>query len=53
MLHREKDRVNRVIQLGKEISVDNAELLGHWGRYACVVCAGYLEVALRLAVREY
>lgn len=55
MLHKERDRVHRVIQLGKEIPVDNdnAELLGHWGRYACIVCAGYLEVALRLVVREY
>ena len=53
MLHKERDRVNRVIDLGKQISLDDTELRGHWGRYACVVCAGYLEVALRLVIREY
>lgn len=46
MLHRERDRVIRIIELGKRLPIDDGELIGHWGRYACVSCAGYLESAL-------
>lgn len=53
MLHRERDRVKRVLELGKSLPLDDAEKIGHWGRYACVTCTGYLEVALRLVIRNY
>lgn len=52
MLHRERDRVNRVLDLGKNLPVDDDELIGHWGRYSCVTCAGYLETALRLVLQK-
>lgn len=53
MLHRERDRVKRVLELGKSLPLDDAEKIGHWGRYACVTCTGYLEVALRLVIQNY
>lgn len=53
MLHRERDRVKRVLELGKSLPLDDAEKIGHWGRYACVTCTGYIEVALRLVLQNY
>jgi RiboL-PSP-HEPN len=53
VLHKERDRVLNVIKLGVGIPIDNTDLLGHWGRYSCIVCAGYLEVALRQVIRDY
>lgn len=52
MLHREKDKVLRVLELAKELQTDHAELQGHWGRYACLLSAGYFEVALRLVIQK-
>lgn len=52
MLHREKDKVLRVLELVKELAVDHDELHGHWGRYACLISAGYFEVALRLVIKK-
>lgn len=52
MLHRERDRVRRVFELGKSLPIDDDELVGHWGRYACVTCTGYLETALRLVIQK-
>lgn len=52
MLHREKDKVLRVLELAKELQIDHAELQGHWGRYACLLSAGYFEVALRLVIQK-
>lgn len=53
MLHRERDRVKRVLQLGKSLPLDDAEKIGHWGRYACITSTGYIEVALRLVIQNY
>lgn len=53
MLHRERDRIARVIELGKAISLDDSERIGHWGRYACIACTGYIEVALRLVIQAH
>lgn len=52
MLHREKDKVIRVLELAKELQIDHDELHGHWGRYACLLSAGYFEVALRLVIQK-
>lgn len=53
MLHRERDRVRRVIEIGKLLPLDDAETIGHWGRYACVTSTGYIEVALRLVIQNH
>jgi len=53
VLHRERDRIKRVLSLGKGIPLDDSERVGHWGRYACIACAGYVEVALRLVIQAY
>lgn len=52
MLYRERDKVLRVINLAKDIPVGHDELGGHWGRYACLLSAGYFEVALRLVIQK-
>lgn len=52
MLHREKDKVLRVLELAKELQIGHDELHGHWGRYACLLSAGYFEVALRLVIQK-
>lgn len=52
MIHRERDKVLRVLALAKELPLDHSELQGHWGRYACLLCAGYFEVALRLVIQK-
>lgn len=53
MLHRERDRIKRVLDLGKSIPLDDNERIGHWGRYACIACTGYIEVALRLVIQTH
>ena len=53
MLHRERDRIERILQIGKDLPVDNGELIGHWGRYSCIACSGYIEVALRLVIQGH
>ena len=53
MLHRERDRVKRVIEIGKSLPLDNTEAVGHWGRYACIASTGYIEIALRLIIQEH
>lgn len=52
MLHREREKVSRIIEIGKRLPLDDGELVGHWGRYACVSCSGYLETALRLVIQK-
>lgn len=53
MLHNERDRVLRIIDVGRALPLDNTEAIGHWGRYACIACTGYIEVALRMVVQEH
>lgn len=52
MIHREKDKILRVLALAKELQIDHGELHGHWGRYTCLLSAGYFEVALRLVIQK-
>ena len=53
MIHRERDRVKRVIEIGRLLPLDEAETIGHWGRYACIASTGYIEVALRLVIQSH
>lgn len=34
-------------------SLGNIDLMGHWGRYLCVMTAGFLENALQILFSEY
>lgn len=52
MIHRERDKVLRALELVKDLKSDHDELQGHWGRYTCLLCAGYFEVALRLVIQR-
>ena len=52
MLHRERDKVLRVINLVTNIPIGHDELQGHLGRYACLLSAAYFEIALRLVIRK-
>jgi RiboL-PSP-HEPN len=51
MHHRERDHVKQVLKLAADLPVEATELRGHWGRYACIVCSGYLETALRIVIQ--
>ena len=53
MIHAERAKLERVITIGKPIGNSSLELLGHWGRYACVVCSGYIEFSLRDAIGRH
>lgn len=52
MLHRERDKALQVINLITDIPVGHDELSGHWGRYACLVSAGYFEIPLRIVIQK-
>jgi hypothetical protein len=52
MLHQERARVLRALALADQIPIDQTELQGHWGRYTCLISAGYFEVALRLILKK-
>jgi hypothetical protein len=45
-LRRQLDALNALIAKSEDFGED-LELLGHWGRYLCVLAAGFLENALR------
>jgi len=51
-LGRHKDRLLATVRKAGELGYD-AELLGHWGRYTCVLCAGFLENALRILYADH
>lgn len=53
MIHAEKSKIDRIIKIGKQLSETDLELLGHWGKYACIVCSGYVEYALRFSLQTY
>ncbi len=40
-------RLNSTIDRARDLSAD-AELMGHWGKYVCVLSAGFLENSLRI-----
>ncbi len=40
-------RIERLIEQTQKAAGDNIELQAHWGRYLCVLVAGFLENALR------
>ena len=48
-------RLNRLDQLINRTSVatENIELQGHWGRYLCIVAAGFLENALQTIYTDF
>jgi hypothetical protein len=52
MLHQERAKVHSTLALAKQIPIDQIDLQGHWGRYVCLISAGYLEVALRLVLKK-
>lgn len=49
---RTRDQIDAVFALAKKQHADE-ETLSHWARYLCVLTSGYVEVALRSALREY
>lgn len=53
MIHVERAKIERILQIGKPLSQDSLELLGHWGKYACIACSGYIEFALRSSLQNH
>ena len=57
MRHRELqaqlDRLESLLDRTDEATGGNIELMGHWGRYLCVLVAGLLENALREVYSSY
>ena len=53
MIHAERSKVDRIIKIGKPLSGSDLELLGHWGKYACIACSGYVEYALRFSLQSH
>ena len=45
-LTRQLRRINSLIQRARQTSFQDIELQAHWGRYLCVLVAGFLENAL-------
>lgn len=46
-LVRHRDSLRAAFDRAKDLSHD-LELLGHWGRYLCILTAGFLENTLRI-----
>ncbi len=57
MRHRELqaqvDRLDPLLKRTGAATGENIELMGHWGRYLCVLVAGFLENALRELYSSY
>lgn len=45
-LNRQFQQIKRLINSTTESTGDNIELQGHWGKYLCVLAAGFLENAI-------
>lgn len=47
------DSLKSLLAVTDTATGDNIELVGHWGRYLCVLTAGFLENALREVYSEF
>ena len=47
------DSLNSLLAVTDTATGGNIELVGHWGRYLCVLTAGFLENALREVYGEF
>jgi hypothetical protein len=52
-LARQLQRINSLIDNTRDASGDRLELQAHWGRYLCVLVAGFLENAIAEIYSEY
>ncbi len=46
-------RIDNLIKSTFDSTDDNFELQGHWGRYLCILAAGFLENAINEIYNEY
>ena len=51
-LNRELNRLRDLIR-STDLATENIELQGHWGRYLCIVVAGFVENGLQTIYAEY
>ena len=47
------DSLKSLLEVTNTATGNNVELVGHWGRYLCVLTAGFLESALREVYGEF
>lgn len=52
-LDRQLHAVQSLFQRTRAASGDDIELMSHWARYLCVLCAGYLENALAAVYSDF
>jgi hypothetical protein len=53
LLVRQLQRLNWLVDNTRRASGDQLELQAHWGRYLCVLVAGFLENAIGEIYSEY
>jgi hypothetical protein len=46
-----KDRLDSLFEQAKQIK--DAELLGHWSRYLCVLTSGFIETSIQTILLDY
>lgn len=47
------DSLKSILDNTEAATSGNIELIGHWGRYICILTAGFLEIALRELYSEF
>ncbi len=52
-LRSQLDSLNSLLDRTKTASQDDIELMGHWGKYLCILTAGFLENALEEVYGNY
>jgi hypothetical protein len=52
-IYRELERIRSLASRADLATLDNFELKGHWGRYLCVLAAGFAENSLREIYTDY
>lgn len=52
-LERQLRQINRLFDRTNEAVFSDIELRSHWARYLCVLCAGFLENALKEVLTTY
>lgn len=52
-LHREVQKLDSLLNRTQFATMEDIDLIGHWGQYLCVMVAGFLENSLQMIFGDY
>jgi len=52
-IYGQKQRIDNLFGYAPMLAQQDSELVGHWARYLCVLCAGFIENSIKEILQEY